>query len=136
MKEKILYIAWGLLFVICVPLGFVRNPEGFGKFLINATSFIFFLPGAILLYDGYKTGNKKITRRVRIISIISLSLTVLVFIANLLSVNGNAVTGQRLYELLGLVSAPMFCAPNWATSLFLWACLMVVSHNILTKNSR
>ena len=127
MKEKLLYILWALLFIICVPLGFTKNPEGFGKFLLSATSFIFFLPGAILLYDAYKKGDRKGIRRVRIISLASLSLTLLVLICNLLSVNASEKTGVFLYELLGVVSVPMFCAPNWLVSLFLWACLFCAS---------
>ena len=127
MKEKLLYILWSLLFIICVPLGFTKNPEGFGKFLLSATSFIFFLPGAILLYDAYKKGDRKGIRRVRIISLASLSLTLLVLICNLLSVNASEKTGVFLYELLGVVSTPMFCAPNWLVSLFLWACLFCAS---------
>lgn len=127
MKEKLLYILWALLFIICVPLGFTKNPEGFGKFLLSATSFIFFLPGGILLYDAYRAGNRKGIRRVRIISLASLSLTLLVLICNLLSVNASEKTGVFLYELLGVVSVPMFCAPNWLVSLFLWACLFCAS---------
>ena len=127
MKEKLLYILWALLFIICVPLGFTKNPEGFGKFLLSATSFIFFLPGGILLYDAYRAGNRKGIRRVRIISLASLSLTLLVLICNLLSVNASEKTGVFLYELLGVVSTPMFCAPNWLVSLFLWACLFCAS---------
>jgi hypothetical protein len=130
MKEKALYITWGLLFIICVPLGFVNNAEGFGKFLLNATSFIFFLPGAILLYDAYKKGDRKGIRRVRIISIVSLSLTLLVLICNFLSVSASEKTGVFLYELLGVVSVPMFCAPNWLVSLFLWACLFSASFKL------
>jgi len=127
MKEKVLYIIWGLMYIICVLLGFVRGAVGIGKFLINATSFIFFLPGILLLWEGYQTGDRKITKRVRIVSIVSLSLTMVVFICNLLSVSGSDAAGNLLYELLGVVSAPMFCAPNRIISLFLWACLLSAS---------
>lgn len=133
MKEKLLYAAWACLYILCVGLGFVSAPMGFGKFLLIATAVIFFLPGALLLYEAWKTGNYKIRIRVRIISIVSLSLTLILIIANVLSVTASAQMGKRLYELLALVSAPMLCAQNWLLSLFLWACLLFGS---FTKPNR
>ena len=127
MKEKLLYAGWACLYILCVGLGFVSEPVGFGKFLLTATAVIFFLPGALLLYESWQTGNQKIRIRVRIISIVSLSLTLLLIIANVLSVTASSQVGDRLYELLALVSAPMLCAQNWALSLFLWACLLFAS---------
>ncbi len=127
MKEYLLYAEWVCLYIVCVGLGFVSEPAGFGKFLLIATSVIFFLPGALLLYESWKTGNHKIRLRVRAISIVSLSLTVLLIIVNVLSVTASEEVGKRLYELLALVSAPMLCAQSWALSLFLWACLLFAS---------
>ena len=127
MKEKVLYAVWASIYVLCVGLGFVSNPTGFGKFLLIASAMIFFLPGAMLLYEGFKTGNPKIPARVRIICILSLSLTLIMIIANVMSVSASAKTGAVLYELLALVSAPMLCAQNWVLSMFLWACLLFAS---------
>lgn len=127
MKEKLLYAAWACLYILCVGLGFVSEPAGVGKFLLIATAVIFFLPGALLLYEGYQSGNQKIRVRVRVISIVSLGLTLILIIANVLSVTASREVGDRLYELLALVSAPMLCGQNWVLSLFLWACLLFAS---------
>ena len=127
MKVQLLTAAWACLYILCVGLGFVPEPAGFGKFLLTATAVIFFLPGALLLHEGWKTGNRKLRVGVRVTAILSLSLTLLLLIANFLSVTASETVGQRLYELLALVSAPMLCAQNWALSLFLWACLLFAS---------
>lgn len=133
MKEKILYAAWGCLYILCVGLGTLDNPQGFGKVLLILTSVIFFIPPAVILYDGIKAGSRKCLRRVRIISLVSLSLTVVVLIANVMSVTASEKVGNFLYELLILVSAPMICSQYWVLSLFLWACLLMVSLKKLPK---
>ena len=57
----------------------------------------------------------------------SLALTVLCLVLNVWSVALSTVDGDLLYALLGLLSAPMFCARIWVLSLFLWACLLMGS---------
>ena len=111
MKNTVLYIFWGCLYALCVGLGTVENPAGFGKVLLVLTSLIFFLPPGYLLYDGIQNRRKKQVVVIRIISIVSLSLTLVLLVANFLSVGASAAAGRRLYELLNL-------------SLFLWACLL------------
>jgi len=127
MKEKILYAVWACLYILCVGFGTVENPEGARKVLLVLTAVIFFLPGALLVHHGISTGNKKVLLRLRITAITSLSLTAIALAANLLSVGASATAGQRLYELLVLVSAPMMCMQYWVVSLFLWACLLMAS---------
>ena len=39
-----------------------------------------------------------------------------------------------LFAVLIVVSSPMVCSGYWALSLFLWACLLIVSHSLLRKN--
>ena len=124
MKNTVLYIFWGCLYALCVGLGTVENPAGFGKVLLVLTSLIFFLPPGYLLYDGIQNRRKKQVVVIRIISIVSLSLTLVLLVANFLSVGASAAAGRRLYELLNLVSAPMLCSQYWVLSLFLWACLL------------
>ena len=65
--------------------------------------------------------------RVRICAICSLSLTVIVFCANVMAVSASTDVGRTLYDILNLVSAPMFCAQYWIVSIFLWACLLSAS---------
>ena len=126
-KELILYLIWLCLYILCVGLGTVETVEGVGKVLFVLTALIFFLPGVLLLLLGRHEKNKKMILRVRITAICSLSLTVIVFCANVMAVAGSAQTGRFLYDLLNLVSAPMFCSQYWILSLFCWACLLSAS---------
>ena len=88
---------------------------------------VFFLPGAWLLGMGIKNKRRKTVLRVRIIAICSLALTVIVFCANVIAVSADASVGRTLYDILNLVSAPMFCIQYWIISIFLWACLFSAS---------
>ena len=124
MKEKILYAIWASLYILCVGLGTVENAAGLGKALLIASAVIFFLPGGALLYHGLQTGNKKVLQRLRLVCLTSLVLTLILIVANLMSVSASAKTGKVLYDLLQLFSAPMLCGQYWALSLFLWACLL------------
>ena len=126
-KEIISYCVWLCLYILCVGLGTVEEINGIGKVLFVLTALIFFLPGVYLLYLGITQKEKKILLRVRIIAICSLALTVLVFSANVIAVGSSANVGRTLYDLLNLVSAPMFCSQYWILSLFLWACLLSAS---------
>ena len=127
LKEIISYCVWLCLYVLCVGLGTVEKVEGFGKVLFILTSLIFFLPGAYLLYLGKREENKKMLLRVRILSACSLLLTAIIFCANVAAVRADANVGRILYDILNLVSAPMFCARYWIISIFLWACLFSAS---------
>ncbi len=126
-KEVILYAIWLCLYILCVGLGTVEEVEGIGKVLFLLTSLIFFIPGVRLLVLANKEKNPKIAKRVRIVSICSLSLTVLVFCANVFAVAASVSLGGFLNDLLNLVSAPMFCSQYWVLSLFCWACLLWAS---------
>lgn len=125
MKEKVLYAIWGGLYILCVGLGFISEPAGFGKFLLVLTALIFFLPGGAILYYGLKGQDRKMLLRLRIVCISSLLLTMVLLVANILSAAASVAIGNLLYELLALVSAPMLCGQYWVMSLFLWACLLM-----------
>ena len=118
MKIKLTYALWAVLFVICGCLGFVQNPTGFGKVLLVLSSLIFFIPGFVLLSWGQRKG-------VRIISICSLAVTLVLLMANFLSVLASKLVGDILYGLLVFFSSPMLCSQFWVLSLFLWACLLM-----------
>ena len=127
VKELILYAAWLCLYILCVGLGTVEDVRGVGKVLFVLTSLIFFLPGVALLVLGRKEKKKGIILGVRITALCSLSLTLVVFCANIASVSASSATGAFLYDVLNLVSAPMFCSQYWILSLFCWGCLLSAS---------
>ena len=124
MKEIIAYCVWLCLYVLCVGLGTIENVEGIGKVLFVMTALIFFLPGVYLLYLGNHEKNRKICLRVRLIAILSLILTVVVFCCNVVAISASSNAGLVLNDLLNLVSAPMFCSQYWILSLFCWGCLL------------
>ena len=127
LKEIISYCVWLCLYILCVGLGTVEEVAGIGKVLFILTGLIFFLPGIYLLHLGKQEQNKKMILRVRIVAICSLALTMIVFCANVIAVSADASVGRNLYEMLNLVSAPMFCVQYWIISIFLWACLLSAS---------
>ena len=127
VKEIILYAAWLCLYILCVGLGTVETVEGIGKVLFLLTALIFFIPGVMLLIMGIRQKDKKMILRVRIVSICSLLLTMIVFCANIIAVAASSQLGSFLHDLLNLVSAPMFCARYWVLSLLCWASLLSAS---------
>lgn len=127
MTEKRLYWFWAGIYVLCSALGFMIEPTGVIKGLLVFFSLLFFVPGAILLYRGIRDRNRKTILRIRWIAALSLGLTALLLLLNVLSVLFPEWLGNILYIVLGLVSAPMFCGQYWVLSLFLWASLMMAT---------
>lgn len=125
MKQKNGYILWLCLYIICLIAGFIPNPTGFGKVLLVLISFGFFISGGMLLYDAHRRQDRKALIRMRVISFSSLILTVLFFIANLLSVFTSDAVGTVLHIFLAIVSVPMLAMQYWLVSLFLWSCLFI-----------
>ena len=125
MKQRNLWLLWLCLYVICLIAGFIPNPTGFGKVLLILLSAGFFVPGGLLLYDAHCRQDKKALMSIRLISLGSLVLTVVFFIANLLSVFVSDVAGTVLHVFLNIVSVPMFAMQYWLVSLFLWSCLFI-----------
>ena len=125
MKEKIAYAIWACLYILCVGLAFIDPPQGFGKYILILIELIFFLPGLWLLVEGIRKGNRKQLRRLRIVSICSLALTMIFIAAFFLTLNAAVTTNETLLDILTMVSAPMFLSEYWALSWFLWACLLM-----------
>ena len=125
MKEKLLYIAWGCLYILCVGLGTISEAQGLLKLALMMISVVFFVPGIILLYDSVTAGDRKGVLRIRWICIASLALTVAGLAGFLASgASGSEETVNLAYEVLILVSSPMACSQFWLLSLFLWGCLL------------
>lgn len=133
MKRSVLYAPWGGLFIICAGLGFIQEPAGFLRFFMTALSIIFFAPPAVLLYRAGKEGDRHTLALVRNLSLGSLGLTLLVLVVNVLCSMGSETLGNVLHGILIMVSSPMVCSGYWALSLFLWACLLMVSLKLLRK---
>lgn len=127
MKQTILLLIWGWLYLICAALGHATDITATQQAAMTVLSVIFFLPGFWLLADGWKQKKKKTCQLVFLISLTSLCLTLALLLANLLSVTGSEALGNVLYVLLIWLSAPMICSGYWVLSLFLWATLLFAS---------
>ena len=127
MKKSAIYIVWGVLYCACVGLGFVGNPTGLGKLALVALSILFFVPPFFLVFQARKEESRKTLLALRLVSVGVLSLSLILLVLNFLSVYFDTHTGLVLYVLLVMFSAPMVCSQYWFLSLFLWACLLMVT---------
>ena len=125
MKNTVLYILWAILYVMCAIVSLAPLPGTAGAVFSALLSFVFFLPGAILVYRGVRQKSRKLLRTVRLISVCSLGLTFALLVSSFLSVLGSETLGNVLHVLLTLVSVPMISSGYWVISLFLWACLLM-----------
>ncbi len=123
MNHKLLYILWALLFALCAGMGFVPEPNVW----MTALSLVFFLPPAALLYDSAGKKDRAGILLVRNLSALSLGSTLALLILNFLTAFRSETLGVLVHGILTVVSAPMLCSGHWAMSLFLWACLLMVS---------
>lgn len=123
MKKTILYGSWIFLYILCAGLAHVTGAEGLQSAALLLLSVLFFIPGAILLADALRTGDRKTAVLLRWLSGGSLALTVIALAANVASALASETVGNVLYEVLIFVSVPMVCSQQWLLSLFLWACL-------------
>ena len=125
MKKWILYGFWVVEFILCASLGFIHNANAVGKVFQTILSLLFFVPPAILLVDAIRKKERGEPLRLIIISAASLALTMVLLVANVLSVGASKAVGDALYGILIVVSSPMVCSRYWLLSLFLWACLLM-----------
>lgn len=124
MKEKLLYIAWGVMAVLCIGLGTLETDQLLIQIPQLLIAIVFFVPPGILLYDALEARNRKGILRIRIISILSLVLTMAFLLAFFLTAMHSQEAASWVYEILIVVSCPMVCSQYWLVSLFLWACLL------------
>ena len=123
MKKNTLFALWGGMFIVCAALGFIPEPAGAVRAVLTAVSVVFFLPPALLL----KTGSRETAALIRNLSALSLVLTAVTLILNFVGAFSAQWVGDALHGLLTVVSSPMICSGYWVLSLFLWACLLMVS---------
>lgn len=133
MNQKPLFALWGGLFILCAGLGFIPEPSGAARVVLTMLSLAFFAPPALLLHRAIQEGNTDSLKLVRNLSALSLGLTLALLIFNFLSALRSEVLGNILYWILVVVSSPMACSGYWALSMFLWACLLIVSLKALRR---
>ena len=133
MTNKSLYSLWGVLFIICAVLGFIPVPSDAVQAVFTALSVLFFLPPVVLLYRAGKESDRSTPQLIRNLSLASLGLTLMVLILSVVTAVQSEFLGDFLHGILVIVSAPMICSGYWVLSLFLWACLLICSLQLLGK---
>ena len=133
MSKKALIFIWAVLYVLCAALSFSPSPEGNQYMALVTLSLLFFIPGFLLLSWGIKADDHKSVRRICLLSGCSLAATMLVLILNFFAYSASEAVGMVMYVILVLVSVPMVCGQVWMLSLFLWACLLMVSLSYLRR---
>ena len=137
MDKGILKALWVGMYILCGVLGFLPPQEGFSYWMLIFLSLAFFAPPALILWQAKKEKNYREIRLVRNLSLLSLGLTLVVMVANFLSIwSTSLVLGDVLYWVLNLVSVPMLCSQNWVVSLFFWACLLMSSLSLNRKKRK
>ena len=124
MNTRILFALWGALFIICAALGFIRQRSPLVTALLTLLGLVFYIPPGWILYRSRR--DKKQLTPILLISTLSLVLTLLLFIANALSVLApqNLMLGNILNATLVVFSSPMMCLPLQGLGIFGWACLL------------
>lgn len=124
MKERKLYLYWLYLYILCAALGFIRQRSPLVTALLTLLGLVFYIPPGWILYRSRR--DKKQLTPILLISTLSLVLTLLLFIANALSVLApqNLMLGNILNATLVVFSSPMMCLPLQGLGIFGWACLL------------
>lgn len=125
MKEKILYLFWLAMYIICVGMGTILERNILIHILLMVLALGFYIPGLLLVIEGIKQNDPKILLRVRIVCICSLVLSLILIVANIASVYASSSVGNVLNQVLLIVATPMHCCYYRFISLFLWACLLI-----------
>lgn len=125
MKDQKLYLYWLYLFILCAALGFIPEPQGLLQALLALTAMLFFVPPVTLLYRGIKQGKRKHLRIIRNLSALSLLVTTVLYVINILCVSAPELVGNILNAALVVFSAPLLTFPIPVAVMFTWACLLV-----------
>lgn len=136
MKQKLIYLLWLFLYIICVGLGTIYADILVLQLFQGLFAVLFFVPPVLLVLEGLREGQKKYLVQIRTISIVSLALTLIFMIANIAAVYATESVGNTLNQIYILVAAPMHCLPYGFISIFLWACLLMLSFPRLWKTKK
>ena len=112
------------MFILCAALGFIRQRSPLVTALLTLLGLVFYIPPGWILCRSRRV--KKQLTPILLISTLSLVLTLLLFIANALSVLApqNLMLGNILNATLVVFSSPMMCLPLQGLGIFGWACLL------------
>ncbi len=127
MEKTIAKIIWAVLFLVCAGMGLVPEPHGAVSVLMILLGILFFLPPGYLLVKSWLDKDRKNLVFLLWMSILSLSLSFVLMIANFMSVLAPVWVGNTLYWTLAVVGTPMACLQNPYVSLFIWAILLFAS---------
>lgn len=124
-REKgILKAIWAGMFILCMVLGFLPAQSGGNRVMLVLLAVAFFAAPGWLVWVSYEKKDTKTLKLVRNLSLISLAGTLVLIIANMMSVLGPEWLGNLLYYILVIFSTPMVCGQYWVLSLALWAALL------------
>ena len=132
-NTKTIWILWGAIYLLCAICAFFPNPQGVWYGLFILLSLGFFVPPSILLYDAVTAHKRKNLLTIRLLSFLSLGLTLVMLIINFLATNASEAWGTALYWILLVISVPMVCAQAWVIGLFGWACLLMATFMVSKK---
>ena len=136
MKQKCIYLLWLFVYIICVGLGTLYEDILVLQIFQGLFAVLFFVPPVLLVLEGLKDGQKKYLMQIRVISIVSLALTLAFMIANIAAVYASEAVGNTLNQIYILVATPMHCLPYGFISIFLWACLLMLTFPSLWKEKK
>ena len=136
MKQKCIYLLWLFVYIICVGLGTLYEDILVLQIFQGLFAVLFFVPPVLLVLEGLKAGQKKYLVQIRVISIVSLALTLAFMIANIAAVYASEAVGNTLNQIYILVATPMHCLPYGFISIFLWACLLMLTFPRLWKEKK
>ena len=121
--KKYWIIGWVAMYVAAVAMG-VFWPATAVSTIVGIA---FFVPPAVLLWDGFRSGNQKRIRCIRILSLVSLLLTMVLVSMIFVTVSSEKNIDKLMDMLLVLCAAPLMCFKAWLVSIFGWASLLSAS---------
>ena len=132
LNKYILAAIWVGMFILCAVLGYLPPQEGGNKWLLASFAVLFFVPPALLVYKAWQEQDRKVLKRLRLVSLVVVVSTVVLLVVNLLSIvlllalpeKTALLLGDWLYYLLILVSTPMVCGQMWGIGLIGWVVLL------------
>ena len=133
MNKTSFFSLWSGMFILCAGLGFIPEPGPVLSVFLILLAIGFFVPPFFLLRNAEREGDRNTAALVRNLSALSLGLPVALLVLNFLSLMWPEALGTTLYAVLVIVSAPMVCGQYWVLCLFLWACLLIMSLQMLKK---